>query len=319
MALPKQVERDLKELEEYEKAQKPLADPDQQEANTLADEAADPAPQEAPKAEDTPTTEAAPSQSDELARWEQRYNSLQGKYNAEVPHLHAQNKQLQEQIDALKAQFDKAQEAKPAEAKKLVTDEDVSSFGEDLIDVQRRVARDVFTEYVTPLQQEVELLKQEKQKLLEQVQGTSNQVAMTQFEARLRQAVPDFDQINADPRWVAWLDEMDPILRAPRRSVAQAAFDASDADAVAHYVSLFKQGQGQQPKANRHELERQVAPTRSNAASSVSAPEGRVYTEAEASRQFNKVSELNRRGKYDEANKLEAELTNAYMHGRVRG
>ena len=315
MAIPKQVQKDIEELEAFE-AQMAAADPENQEAETQGEpDGGQPlAPTEGTDPGSAPVAET-PDLSAEIQRWEQRYSSLQGKYNAEVPQLHAQNNQLQEQIDALKAQFEKAQEKQPEKPRRLVTDEDVSSFGEDLLDVQRRVAREVFDEYVTPLQKEVDQLKQEKQLLEQQVQGTSSQVAMTQFEARLRQAVPDFDQLNADPRWVAWLDEMDPLLRAPRRSVAQSAFDASDVEAVAHYVGLFKQTLGVPPQSRHRELERQVTPTR--ASGNAPAPQGKSYTQSQWGKLYDQVAMMNAKGQYDDANRLEAELNAAISQGRV--
>jgi hypothetical protein len=315
MAIPKQVQRDIEELEAFE-AQMAAADPENQEAGAQVEPDTGQPPETSEATEPNPVqVEATPDLSAEIQRWEQRYSSLQGKYNAEVPQLHAQNKQLQEQIDALKAQFEKAQEKQPEKPRRLVTDEDVSSFGEDLIDVQRRVARDVFDEYVTPLQKEVDQLKQEKQQLLEQVQGTSSQVAMTQFETRLRQAMPDFDQVNSDPRWVAWLDEMDPIIRAPRRSVAQAAYDTADVDAVAHYVGLFKQTLGAAPQPRTRELERQVTPTR--ASGNAPAPQGKSYTQAQWGKLYDQVAMMNAKGQYEAAAKLENELSAAISQGRV--
>lgn len=329
MALPKQVQDDLKELEELERRMQQPADPEPTESATDTQQAtaeagsAKPAETSAPTQEqprpDEPSAERH-DLADELARWEQRYNSLRGKYDAEVPQLHAQNKQLQEQIDELRSQLRSMQEkAKEPETQRLVTDDDVNSFGEDLIDVQRRVAREVFTEYVTPLQREVERLTGENKKLLEQVDGTSSQVIETRFDTQLRRLVPDFDQVNADQRWVAWLNEVDPVLRAPRRTAAQSAFDAADAEGVAHYVNLFKQSLEQPSAPPQKELERQVAPTRSNASSSKTTPDGKVYTESETQRLFERVAHLNRQGKLDEATKLEAELTAAYIEGRVRG
>jgi hypothetical protein len=145
------------------------------------------------------------------------------------------------------------------------------------------------------------------------------------FGQRLRQLVPDFEQIDNDERWVAWLNEVDPILRDQRRVLAQAAFDKGDAEAVAHYVKLFKQTIADpeadiQVKAVRQtELEKQVSPSRS--ASSASTPtdrKGRVYSQREIDNGWNKIRTLTKKGNHAEAEKLEAEITAAYLEGRVR-
>ena len=44
----------------------------------------------------------------------------------------------------------------------------------------------------------------------------------------------------------------------------------------------------------------------------------KVYSEKELNNAWSKVRTLNSQGKYDDAEKLEAELTVAYMEGRVK-
>ena len=70
------------------------------------------------------------------------------------------------------------------------------------------------------------------------------------------------------------------------------------------------------------ELEKQVAPSRT--ATSVRSQgagqkSGKVYSERDMANAWTKVRNLNARGSVDEAAKLEAELTAAYLEGRVRG
>jgi non-ribosomal peptide synthetase component E (peptide arylation enzyme) len=113
------------------------------------------------------------------------------------------------------------------------------------------------------------------------------------------------------------------MTRGPRRDQAQAAFNSGDAEAVAHYVSLFRESV--EPVANGKsdrdtELEKQVTPSRS--ASTVtnksSSKNSKVYSERELNNAWTKIRTLNTQGKYDDAEKLEAELTAAYMEGRVK-
>jgi curved DNA-binding protein CbpA len=44
----------------------------------------------------------------------------------------------------------------------------------------------------------------------------------------------------------------------------------------------------------------------------------KVYSEKEINRAWDRIRNLNTKGQYDEAAKLEAELTAAYIEGRVR-
>ena len=319
MALPRQVEAQLKELEEIEKQlaaqQNPQETPE------------DPAPQQAQPAEPTQNIEPVAQQPEAKPEkpiepevpeetWQQKYKTLKGMYDAEVPRLHSDVRELRSQMD----KFQKAAEApkpevKPAKTEKLVTDADVQAFGEDLIEVQRKVAREVASEF----RGELDAMRAENEQLREQLTTTGTQVSEASFEQRLYRMVPDFQAVNADDRWIGWLNEVDPLLRAPRKSVAQDAFNRGDAEAVAHYIGMFKASvaPAEQPSDKAAELEKQIQPNRSASNAPVS-PQAKTYTDAQIQKMFQKSAELSSRGQREEATKLEAEIDAAYREGRVR-
>lgn len=317
MALPRQVEAQLRELEALEKqltdAQNPApADPTQTPAEPPQDQ--QPAPAEPKPVEPTPTP-TEPVVAEE--KWEQKYKTLKGMYDAEVPRLHADLRELKAQVDSLR----KASETKPVEAvkpkaaEKLVTDADVEAFGSDLIEVQRKVAREVAAEF----RGELDAMRAENDKLREQLTSTGTQVSEASFEQRLYRMVPDFETVNADPKWIAWLNEVDPLLRAPRSSVAQQAFNRGDAEGVAHYVAMFKKSVAPvEPTADKTtELELQIQPNRSATSTPPTSQKGKVYTNADIEKMFRKATDLGVKGRTDEAKKLEAEIDAAFMEGRV--
>jgi hypothetical protein len=329
MALPKQVQAQIAEIEELEKSltaqkdtkAKPAKEEpeDEVQEETVEEESGGEVEEAAAPEEARPTDQKPKEVEDDF---KQKYSTLKGKYDAEVPRLHQQVRQLTEQLDMFREELDAAKKAKeqaPAEKVSYVTDADREEFGEELIDVQRRVAKEVASEYEARIERQDAVIEALQKKLAQ----TGEQVGEMSFGQRLRQLVPDFDQVDADERWVAWLNEYDPMLRGQRRDQAQAAFNAGDAEAVAHYVKLWKQEitPVQEPaRASRQaELEKQVAPNRSNSSKSVSSDRGaKLYSEREIQNAWNKVRVLNTRGQYDDAAKLEAEITAAYIEGRVR-
>ena len=317
MALPKQVQAQMAEIEAYEKALEAQQEPHPEELDTEAEVVA--TIEASPELVEAKPADTSPTDVEEET-FKQKYKTLTGKYDAEVPRLHQQvremteaTKRLQEELKALKVE-----PTKPKEKVSLVTDADRAEFGEELLDVQRRVAREVSQDYEGRLEQQDAVI----QKLEEKLQQTGNQVGEVGFSQRLNQAVPDFPQIDNDERWVSWLNEHDPMLRGPRRVQAQQAFDAGDVDAISHYVSLWKETLAPQAdaKPNQAELEKQVAPNRSaNSVRTQSTTQNsKIYSPKDADKAWNKVRTLNTRGQYVEAEKLEADLTVAYMEGRVR-
>jgi len=333
MALPKQVQQQLDEVEELEKqleaqGEETKAKPEVKKKKTSKKakakdtevEVTDDEPIEEPVAvEATPADDSIEEVSESF---KQKYATLRGKYDAEVPRLHQQVKELTDQMNAIR---EEAQAAKKAEAEKpkekvsYVTDADREEYGDDLIDFQRRVAKEVSQDYEERFEQQSRVI----QDLQSKISNTDNQVGEVGFTQKLNALVPGFDQLDNDERWVAWLNEIDPITRGPRRDQAQAAFNSGDAEAVAHYVSLFRGSV--EPVANgksdrQTELEKQVTPSRSasTVASKSSNNSSKIYSEKELDRGWTKIRDLNSQGKYDDAEKLEAELTVAYMEGRVK-
>ncbi len=333
MALPKQVQQQLDEVEELEKqleaqGEETKAKPEVKKKKTSKKakakdtevEVTDDEPIEEPVAvEATPADDSIEEVSESF---KQKYATLRGKYDAEVPRLHQQVKELTDQMNAIR---EEAQTAKKAEAEKpkekvsYVTDADREEYGDDLIDFQRRVAKEVSQESEERFEQQARVIEE----LREQVSNTGSQVGEVGFTQKLNVLVPGFDQLDNDERWVAWLNEIDPMTRGPRRDQAQAAFNSGDAEAVAHYVSLFRGSV--EPIANgksdrETELEKQVAPNRSasSTATRSAGKDTRIYSANELEKSWAKIRNLSSDGKYDDAAKLEAELTLAYMEGRVK-
>lgn len=320
--LPSQVRQQMEEIEAIEAAikaeQAGVTTPAvQTEPDSVAAVPEITTPEPVTKATVEPPPAAPVDQADSAETWRNRYLTLQGMQKAEAKTL----RELRQQFDQLQAELVAAKEVQKAAVppESLVTDKDESEFGKDLIDLQRRVVR----EMVTPLQTEMDTLKKENDSLRAQLGQTGTKVAEMSFEQRLATKVPDFDAVNTDPRWVTWLDEHDPILRGPRRIAAQSAFERGDVDAVSDYVTLWRSSIATpaapvaNPKAD--ELQTQVAPVRSAAsAAPQDKPGDKVYTADEADAVWTKITVLNRGGKYEEANKLETELTAAYNTGRVR-
>ena len=322
MALPKQVEAQLRELEQIEKqiaeSQNPApADPEPQSKDNPPAEPSTPEPpaqQQVPVESKPEPTEPAIAEE----TWQSRYIALKGKYDAEVPRLHADVREFKAQLDKLQkaAETKPVETKKPAVAEKLVTDADVQAFGEDLIEVQRKVAREVAAEF----RGELDAMKAENEKLREQLTTTGTQVSEASFEQRLYRMVPDFQEVNADSRWVDWLNEVDPLLRAPRKSVAQDAFNRGDAEAVAHYIGMFKAGITPVVQNNDKaaELEKQIQPKRSATNSANVSQQAQTYTDAQIHQMFLKSADYSAKGRIEEAAKLEAEIDAAYRDGRVR-
>lgn len=313
MTLPKAVAAATEELAALEQQlQAPVEPETPPDGQTETPPAPEPSPEPAPAAPVASTDVPHPEpQEVPEEKWEHKYRRLQGKYDAEVPRLHAQVRELQGVLAQMQQQMQAPPPPaeQPKEPDKYVSDEDVANYGEDFVDIQRRITLDATRD----LRKQVEELKAQLAQQGSQVQSVS-------FEARLLKAVPDFEQINADPAWIEWLNEVDPLIRGPRRAVAQQAYANGDVEAVKSYVDLWRKSQAPAQPApavsRQQELQRQVQPSRATT-SAPSSGAKKTYTMGEAEALFNRIQHLTAQGRIDEAKRLDAEISAAYAEGRI--
>jgi hypothetical protein len=161
----------------------------------------------------TPPTPPAPPQDD----WEQRFRTLQGKYDSELPVLRSQisnyeriNNTLSQQLASLTEQVQTlstrpvAAATAPADA---VTSKDVEQYGAELIDVINRVAEARAQALTTDLRGEIARLQTSVSRDVAGVTAHVKQTDRALYDQKLTEAVPDWRTINIDPEWLRWLGE----------------------------------------------------------------------------------------------------------------
>lgn len=199
---------------------------------------------EQPLAEGEATvTEVTPPQSDPEPEpaatppeenWEGKYKALKGKYDAEVPRLSADLREMRDQISALTAMQQKAAETppEPAPKKDVVTEQDMTDYGEDLIAFVRKVAENAAATAVGDLTPK-----------LEQIQGQVVQSAQKQasntVHSKLDTEIQDWRDINKSPEFLEWLAERDPYAGDYRKNLLVKAFDEGDAERVTAFFKGF--------------------------------------------------------------------------------
>lgn len=308
--LPKQVQAQAEQVAELEKMFEQQAQPAENQAEAVQE----------PEKVAAPPVET-PKQDDET--WQKRYSTLQGMFNAEVPRLHSQVKELQQQLQSVVSQQSQQKAAPQEQQTKLVTEKDVEAYGGELIDLMRRQASEVFQAERSQFQADLAKLQAENAELRQQLGGVAEKQGVNDrraYFAELAKAVPDYETINVDPAFIGWLSEADPISGLQRQTFLNAAFEQFDPVRTAAVFNGWKQiaGKVQQPKQQAaQELERQVAPGTSRAATPAQQTNGdRVWSMREIEQFYTDVS----KGKYarEEAARIEAEIDAAVAVGRLR-
>lgn len=350
-ALPKQVQASINEANriaaeikaqqeaDAAAAQKPPTPP---EPPAPASPASDPAAAQAPPAPPAPATPAQPSDG-----FEQKYRVLQGKYNAEVPRLQNQTRELSETVRRLEQQLTaqqmlvaslsqnrgaapEGQRPTPSPTTKLVKDEEVRDFGEDLFDFVSRAARQAVMpeveERLRPMTQRVEQVSQAAHVAAAETAETKRE----RVHALLDREVPKWREMNedsADGGFIAWLSQADAFSGKVRGELLKEAYEQHDGPRV---VSFFKGFLNENAIVNprpapptggsQKTLEDFVAPGTAKPGSTGAPNEAgkRTWTEQEIGKFYSDV----RAGVYrkDAAKKAEIErdIFAAQAEGRVR-
>lgn len=296
MDLPRAV------LEADRKAEEALQRLNQKPAQQVQDPAAT-AAQAEPAAAPTPAPAPAPQPAGNEP-WEARYKTLHGKYNAEIPRLNAALKERDAQINALREEVESLKAVK--EKQSLVKPEEVQEFGEPLVDLIRRAAR----EEISVKDREISELKAQ----LKTVVSSTEQSAESTFYEKLAKAIPDWMSINDDPEFHAWLAEHDELTGQQRQELLTQAERQRNADRVARFFDAYKRTKSKTEVAAADSLESQVAPVSMRVES---PPAGKkIWTRAEIADFYAR----DRRGEYspEKAAAIDKDIQEAVRERRVR-
>lgn len=330
MALPKAVQQQLEEADRIaaelggEKTGEGSSEtnPNNQQSDQNVEPQVppnDPPPNDPPP-DNTVSQETKPAEIPE-EKWSHKYHTLKGMYDAEVPRLHSQVREMQTKMDQLLAE--KAQvEARVAEVPKansLITDEDKEAFGPDLIDLIERATE----AKVATLKSSEAQLKEEIKQLKGQLGNVEERQVVSdkdRFLAALTQQVPDWEVLNVNSGFLEWLQDVDPVYGIPKHVALTNAYENGDVARVANIFKTYKQlvtPAAPQAKSNQQELQRQVAPTRTR---STSQPGDNQDKPVFNNQDIEKFYSDWRRGYYtdEEAAQMEKQIHAAIAEGRVR-
>lgn len=309
-SLPKSIQQQIEEAQShFEPAENP--------------EAIAPAPDE-PAAPDAATQSAEPEQNadddkhsrpDEPKRsesyWEHRFNVINGKYAAEVP-------ALRDEVRSLKS----AMEQKDRDLTELKTAPAPQGNVGGLTDEQVQAGKDEFGEdFVSFVQQMIDskAVPSDNSKVRElegkvrQFEEREQQKSQASFWTVLPELVPDWKDINADPRFHAFLAQYDPQTGKQRQQELTTAQQALDADGVGAIFSAFK---NQQPSPSQRKIpDDQIDPQTSR--TNADAPQGgKIWSGPEIKQFYQDKAQ----GKHtaDEGRRLEADIFRAQKEGRIR-
>ena len=332
MSIPKQVQKQSEEVQELykqingetEEAQATAEAAPEEAVNNVAepttsDSVEEQAPQSEPQ-EQAESGDQEPKQND----WQQKYRSLQGMYNADVPRLNAVNRDLSSrvsQLEGLLSSMNEPAQQTPVQSEKLITDDDVKEYG-DSIAVMRKAAREEVSQEIAQLKQQLGQL-QGVLPQVQQVQAQQKKSGEQTFWNTIASEVPNWSDINNDPDFQSWLLEIDPLTGISRQTYLEDAQKNLDANRV---VTFFRTWEGATGKTNtaqvdrttqQSQLQKQVAPGRSRNNGVKASGQNRTYTPNDIQEFYADVRKGKYKGRDDERGRIERDIFAAQQEGRI--
>lgn len=318
--LPKRIQAQLEQAD----AMLSAANTAQAEPVNVAPVEPTPAPVEPvePPVAQAPAPTPAP-QGDPEEKWEARYKTLQGMHNRNMEDMKTRLRAIEQQNEQLAAQLSAQKTAPVPSASPDPKYADV--FGQDLVEMVQRVAENMFGAAAKQIDDRLAAVEQK-------LTGTTKAVAQTAedvFLARLKEAVPDYVEINGNQDFLDWLAEIDEVYGVPRQSALTSAAEALDVVRVANVFKAFKGLSAKAPaptpvpptptppvRNTASELERQIAPS-TVASAPVPTNQQQAFRVADVQTFYNDVRLGKYRGREQDAAAIEARINTALAEGRI--
>lgn len=309
----------------------PTADvpPDAPSAPVVERQAPEEPPPSVRSVDQAPAASQPADTPDDADSWKHRALAFEGRFNQakkDLGDLQAQyfNEVAQQRQAAPPPPPPQQRRAPPPPPKQFITPEDAQNYGTDFLDVSQRAAMQAVAPFL-------DQLRQENQDLRARHARDSRAILDSQVAA----AVPDFMEIDRNPRWHNWLLGIDTLSGRMRQQLLNEAISAGNAPRVVAFFNGFRAEEAragqthqpspspapQPPRAAAVDIATLASPGRARTASSgetAAAPAKPVYTRP----QITQLYEQHRRGAYigreAEWTALERDIFAAQHDGRIR-
>jgi hypothetical protein len=286
-----------------------------------------PTPQASSQVPPTPT----PAEPSDEGDWKLRYERMHGRYNASqktIGEMQEQMTQLGNELLHLQRMPPQSrQQSSPPplpDAPSYLTQEDVQNYGNELIDVTQRAALHAIAPHLMSLEQQNA-----------ELQARLAKEARRNLDQQVEMAVPNYRDIDRDPRWHRWLLGVDVLSGRVRQQLLNEAISSVSAPRVISFFRGFLNEEvatghndsapiSHQPAAPREtavDLRSLATPGRARPATGGDAslpPERPFYTRA----QIRDLYSAHRKGAYvgreAEWARQDADIIAAGREGRIR-
>lgn len=314
--IPKQVEEAADLALQVHEQMFNYVEPEEEEEETETSEEPEPSPDDDEDVVDVPDDDDI----EELKKFKARYLTLKGKYDAEVPRLSHELRDLKQSVFE-KIEKMTTQRENPAEVSNEPAPEDLmmqfaETYGEEFTDSLKKLIAAEARKYTQPVQEAVTSVEEIQMK-------TAQTNFVNYLDNNLADVVPDWREkwSGNDPNFIEFLKQPDPSGLYTMGQLAEMYNNAWDADKLISIFRLYHESSAPpapQSKQQRTppQKEAMVAPSRTNTHTAPNTESKPIWTQD----MIKEFQVLDRQGRYEpEVSKaMWDDLLLAMSEGRLR-
>lgn len=261
--------------------------------------------------------------SSQKGSWKNRFVKLKQHHDAEMFKQRKQIGSLLDQINLYEQEVGRLNKVvgeltrgTPKSVKDFATQQEIDAIGEEELSMVDRLTRQAVEEATKELRSKVEAAeareRQQRQAQAETVKASAYNI----FLKRLGAVVPDFAEIDVDPRFEQWLNLNDPISGFVRKDLFKQAEAVGDVGRVAGFFQDFKKA-----VTPRQTLDSKVTPVGSSATAQPTMKnnqEPEMVSVADYEQFMDDVTRGRFKGREQERQKWDAYFEKALAEGRIR-
>lgn len=250
--------------------------------------------------------------SDDEGGFEQKYNVLRGKYDAEVGRMTNMLSSTMAEKESLALQLKasvNAQVKKESGDDFFLGDNDpeIKSLIEDYPSLAKGIEK-----YAKKLV-EKELVQTKRD-----VAKVNAETRRETYENRMSDAVKNWREINADPKFIEWLKQKERYTNASRHQLLMNAWKHYDADVTSQFFVDYLKETGQEVQRKENNRQNNLTPDTTTGAPIAGKGGKGVLTRDEISAFYRDRANGKFRGSEEDAAKIEARIIQAVKEGKVR-
>jgi len=256
--------------------------------------------------------------------WKKRFTNFKASADATIYDLRTEVSQMKGQMATLYEELGKVREAGMTTTQKdpfagVFSEEDEATFGADGLDVVKKGTQAAIDNATKPLKDQLAKVDKDRIDSLKAEAQRAEQGRYNDFIGRLGDLIPDYKEVNYDPKFLAWMKLPDTYSGITRAQLFTQAEKAKDVARVAEFFVEFSHDA--KPKVVS-EAEKHITPMGGPGASpapiKTKETEGKIIYLSEIDKFYDDVIKGRYHGKHDQVLNIEAQIDRAQMAGLIR-